>query len=181
MEDSPVSAEAADIGDPAGKLHELLVESDVEAGQFSFGEEMIEEVMQELYREMTCSATTLPISQPAITVPSSIPSPSFSSAMSSSSSVFIDDGKNGSCGASVSVSASTVMAGINIFTSDGGLASGKLESPMVEGGNEKLGGFGESMVEEKKMEGCDEAEWDDEWLGRVLSCGQSEMEDRQWF
>lgn len=42
----------------AGKLHELLADSDIDASQFSFEEETIEEVMQEFYKEIIACPIT---------------------------------------------------------------------------------------------------------------------------
>lgn len=147
MEQSPNPSEEEEEG-LKGKLHELLDESDGEGecGQFRFQEETVEEVMQELYKEIA-----FPLSQ---TVPSS---------------VFVNDGKNGSCGASVSDTASTVMAGIEVV------------SPGA-GGFPVTGNVSAAVEEEKKIEGFD---LDDEWIGRVLSWSQQNhiqvVEDRQWF
>ncbi|KAJ1442802.1 hypothetical protein SESBI_00682 [Sesbania bispinosa] len=147
-----------------GKLRELLAESDnEETGQFRFQEEMVEEVMQDLYKEIAFSAAGDGPVQPTI---------------------FIDDGKNGSCGASISASASTVMAGIEVASFTGGFPATENVSAVVEvdGGRSDafaLFGFGE----ENKMQGFDRGDIDDEWVGRVLSWGeqiqQNQVQDLQ--
>lgn len=43
----------------AGKLQELLTDSDTDASEFSFEEETIEEVMQEFYKEIIACPTPL--------------------------------------------------------------------------------------------------------------------------
>ncbi|KAI4337138.1 hypothetical protein L6164_015587 [Bauhinia variegata] len=162
MEETPGPEEGNIVGDLTGKLHEILTESDTETGQFFFEERMIEEVMQELYKEITYSSITGPASFPGTLLPSSsLPA----------SPVLIDKGKNESCGASVSDSASTVMAGISI--------AGVLPET-AKGGSDESVGFGVGLeTKEEKMEGCDGGDLDDEWLGRVLSWVQ--LESRQWF
>lgn len=146
MEETPQPTEPL-----AGEIHDLLTESDNETTHFCFEEEMIEEVMQQFYNEIAGSLVYQP-------PPTQLPPPS-------SSPLLMDDGKNGSCGASVSDSASTVMAGIEAASSGGRLPVGKAE---VEKGS--------SAVES----GSDEL--DDEWLGRVLSWEQSQpVERRQRF
>ncbi|KAJ6745734.1 hypothetical protein OIU74_028411 [Salix koriyanagi] len=63
---------------------------------------MIEEVMRDLYKEITCTkSATL----------DNVPSP-----------LFVDNGKSESCGASVSDSSSTVMAGVEFVGVAGKLA-----------------------------------------------------------
>ncbi|CAL0322551.1 unnamed protein product [Lupinus luteus] len=136
MEQSPDSAEEV----LTGKLHELLDESDnEECGQFCFQEETVEGVMQELFKEIAFPYSQTP------------------------SQVFVNDGKNGSCGASVSDTASTVMAGIEVVSPSGGFLLTEKASTVVD------------IEEEKKMEVFDGGnfdDYDDEWIGRVLSWSQ---------
>nr|KYP72243.1 hypothetical protein KK1_004831 [Cajanus cajan] len=61
MDHNPNSTEEA----LTKKLHEILVELDNEESEkFSFQEEMIEEVMQELYKEIAFSTSHVPINPP---------------------------------------------------------------------------------------------------------------------
>ncbi|OIW21033.1 hypothetical protein TanjilG_28259 [Lupinus angustifolius] len=135
MEQSPDSSEEV----ITGKLHELLDESDNEdCGQFCFQEETVEGVMQELFKEIAFPYSQTP------------------------SQVFVNDGKNGSCGASVSDTASTVMAGIEVVSpSDDFLLTEKVCTVV-------------DVEEEKEMEVFDGGDFDDddEWIGRVLSWSQ---------
>ncbi|MED6144459.1 hypothetical protein PIB30_015886 [Stylosanthes scabra] len=87
--EEPASASASSSSSPfTMKLHELLGESDTEEGtddgSLCFQEEVVEGVMQEFYKEIAASK----------------------------SKVFINQGDNESCGASVSDNGSSVMAGI---------------------------------------------------------------------
>ncbi|TKY74906.1 hypothetical protein E2542_SST03671 [Spatholobus suberectus] len=55
MEDNAPSTEAL-----TRKLNEILTETEDDAGQFSFKEETIEKVMQELYKEIIASPSPTP-------------------------------------------------------------------------------------------------------------------------
>ena len=68
-EESPHSTESL-----IGKLQELFTDSDNDVGQFCFQEEMIEEVMQELYKEIACSPLPIPLSPTSTPLPSLQPS-----------------------------------------------------------------------------------------------------------
>lgn len=144
MEESPEPTEAL-----AGKIHDLLTESDNETAQFCFAEEMIEEVMRQFYNEIAPSPPEKQVPPPSSVFP-----------------LLTDEGKNGSCGASVSDSTSTVMAGIEAAGSVRMLPAEKLEAKTeMEVGSEEL-----------------ELDLDDEWLSRVLSWEQGQQaESRQRF
>ncbi|KAK5830078.1 hypothetical protein PVK06_013872 [Gossypium arboreum] len=150
-------------GNVAGKLNVLLTDSD-DGSEFSYEgsveEEKLEEIMQELYKEI---ASTSP--------PPSVTFPSLSSSSSSSSSLTfspISDVKiSESCGASMSDSSSTVMAGIAFVGPTGKFPDVKEGSP-------------EKELWIKGMERCDEEEGevgDDPWLARVLGWGPLELEE----
>ena len=162
------------------KLHELLDESDTEEETGNLQEEMVEEVMQEFYKEMIASSSPNPPSQ-----------------------VFINEGKNGSCGASVSDKGSSVMAGIEAVSAAGGWfpvtengsssvvglgggSDGLFELDDVGVGNEENNNNNTNNNNKKREEFFyDGVDLDDEWLGRVLSWGQQNqvqvVESRQWF
>ncbi|KAA8525160.1 hypothetical protein F0562_006976 [Nyssa sinensis] len=188
MEDSGKTPESDDTGDFAGVLREFLAISDDDCGDdFSpkvpIKEELVEKVMQELWKEINCCYSyTNPPSSPA-----SFPA--------SSSSVFVVGGDNENCGPSFSDSSLTVMAGIEMGGANakgGGVscflgptddsAGGNMGFPspagdgssVVEQGGCCDGGGGEIMGE--KMDGCDGGDFDDEWLTRVLSCGPQELD-----
>ncbi|KAL5769061.1 hypothetical protein ACOSQ2_015844 [Xanthoceras sorbifolium] len=153
--------------DVVGRLTTLLTEvdddSELSSDQFPIKEEKIEKIMQELYTEISCSSFTKVDSiSPLSTFTSPLPSPSISSI---SSLPF--DGKSDSCGASISVSGSTVMAGVEF----GGGTTRNIGSLKV-GLTENMLGRGSSGVgNHEKMEGCDGWEVGDEWLARVLGGG----------
>lgn len=153
------SPESDFSGDVVRNLTMLLTEEEDEtelSPEFPVTEEKIEEIMQELYKELTCSSSSSNVSP---TSPSSSLSSPLSS--SSSSSLLPFDGKSESCGASVSQSGSTVMAGIEFVGPAGSMTKGKVEFLGNEGCNGGEGG-----------EGCEVMEEDgDEWLARVLGCG----------
>ncbi|PPR80283.1 hypothetical protein GOBAR_AA40436 [Gossypium barbadense] len=131
-------------GEAAGKLNVLLTESDDES-EFSNDEGKLEEIMQELYKEITATTTS-------------------SSPNTSPPMVTLPDVKSESCGASMSDSSSTVMAGIEFV-----VHAGKLP--------EKEIGVTE-MAREEEMDGCDEGELgNDHWLTIVLGWGPLELED----
>jgi len=163
MEKSPKS-------DLAVKLTDLLKEldGDGELTEFTVKEELIEEVMQELYKEITCTTSTATASNISSTsVPANFPSQSPLMPV-----VAVSDGaKSESCGASVSDSMSTVMAGIE-FVRPTGTGKKKLGSQEIKIGFE----FDHGMM----MNGCDGGNFDDdEWLARVLGWDpQEELDDQ---
>ncbi|KAF5726161.1 hypothetical protein HS088_TW23G00902 [Tripterygium wilfordii] len=130
-------------------LSDFLTDSDDE-GEVSIREEMIEKLMQELYKEISHSKSP-PVTITSTTEKHLIPS--------SSAQLVVDNGKSESCGASLSGTAS-IMAGFE-FVGPAGWKEGDMGLGSVEG----------------KMEGCDGVETSDEWLTRVLSWGPLEMED----
>ncbi|KAL2317915.1 hypothetical protein Fmac_031791 [Flemingia macrophylla] len=88
MEQNPNPAEEEA---PTRKLHEILAEMDKEeCEEFSFQEEMVEEVMQELYKEIALSTNYVPVNPP----------------------ILMDYMNNRSCGTLISSSTSTMMAEI---------------------------------------------------------------------
>ena len=140
--------------DLAVKLTDLLSEldgdCDVPSTEFNVKEELIEEVMQELYKEITCTSTTS-------TNPPNFPSPS------TLSPVAFSDVKSESCGASVSDTASTVMAGIEFV----GPTGKKIAAPEVVG-----------FDDHGMVDGCGDWNLDDEWLARVLGWDPQELDDQ---
>ncbi|XVE53899.1 hypothetical protein DITRI_Ditri03aG0039100 [Diplodiscus trichospermus] len=181
-------------GDISGKLNVLLTESIDENELSNEGlveEEKLEEIMQELYKEITSSSYNT--SPPTITLLS--PSSSSLSPFSMSSLPFfcVSDFKSESCGASMSDSSSTVMAGIAFVGQAGKLSDIKAGLPETGNGSPSnelwvLGmGFDDNSSnndvvgreeEEVEMERCDEGEvGDDQWLARVLRWGPLEIEE----
>lgn len=151
-------------------LPEFLVETDFEADdlspEFPIKEEMIEEVMQELYKEITCPTSTCTetaASTSSETLPSGSPLPPQSPLSSLSSPFFVNSGKSESCGASVSNSESSVMAGVEFA----GGAFGQTGGESV-----KLS----ECEEEGMMDGCDEVKFGDEWLEKVMGWAPLELE-----
>ncbi|KAF3447529.1 hypothetical protein FNV43_RR12715 [Rhamnella rubrinervis] len=151
--------------DISGKLTNLPTEQDDAVELFPeipVKEELIEEVMQELYKEIACS--------------SNCTNPSSSSP--STTSFVAGNGKSESCGPSVSDLASTVMAGVEFVGSTERFAEVKTE--IASGSSSSTlavveKGFGEG----DQVDGCDGVEVDDEWLARVLSWGPVELDS--WF
>ncbi|MBA0626330.1 hypothetical protein Godav_004015 [Gossypium davidsonii] len=127
-------------GEFSGNLSVLLAESDDESefsNEGSVEKEKLEEIMQELYKEITVTSSSLPFF-----------------------------GK--SCGASMSDSSSSVMAGIELVAPTKEL----LVIGMGFNDNKSV------MVDEvKEMDGCD----DDQWLARALGWVSMELEEsHQW-
>ncbi|GMN35997.1 hypothetical protein TIFTF001_005690 [Ficus carica] len=135
-------------------------------------EEKVEEFMQELYRELYSAAPPDAASFPAV------------------------DAGSETCGASVSDSASTVMAGFEfaggnvVSAPEGGRGFwwGQVENGYYYCGRPEVdGGGGDREVDHRKkrlgkgrMDGCDLGEeLDDEWLARVLNWGPVELDP--WF
>ncbi|KAK8558995.1 hypothetical protein V6N13_098596 [Hibiscus sabdariffa] len=170
-------------GEAAGKLDILLTGSDDES-EFSneclVEEEKLEEIMQELYKEITNSSysTTSQQQQPMVTQPSS--------PLHLSSLPFFCgcDVKGESCGASMSHLSSTLMVGVSFMGPAGKLPGVKVGT----GSQEKEKRWPENelwamemddsstsnnMVGGEEMEGCDEIS--DEWLARVLGWGPMEL------
>ncbi|KAL6344498.1 hypothetical protein AAG906_002403 [Vitis piasezkii] len=175
MEEGVVKALDSDYsGDLDGLFPEILAvpEGDESLPGFQFKEEMVEEVMQELWKE---------ISSP----PARIPSPDLPG--------FVVGTSRESCGASFSDSASTVMAGVEMAGGGGG--SGVVGTSLVGLAGRRAGraaaGKGSAMevakeecyvpefvaVGGERMDGCDGLEFDDEWLSRVLSWGPLDLDD----
>ncbi|KAJ0091189.1 hypothetical protein Patl1_13025 [Pistacia atlantica] len=174
-EEDSKSPETNFSGDVVGSLTMLLTEVDDEtelSPESPMKEEKIEEIMQELYKELTCSSSSnVSPTSPLSSFPSPLSSPSSSL---SSSSLLPFDGKSESCGASVSDSGSTVMAGIEFVGPTGCMTKGKVG---LSGNGEWTVGIGCHGGGEG--EGCDLMEEDgDEWLARVLGWGPPvELED----
>nr|POE85759.1 hypothetical protein CFP56_07219 [Quercus suber] len=168
MEESPKSSLKSDL---AVKLTDLLKEldgdGDGELTEFTVKEELIEEVMQELYKEITCTTTSTTASNMSTTlVPANFPAQSPLMPVAAVS----DGGKSESCGASVSDTTSTVMAGIE-FVGPTGTGKKKFGSQEIKIGFE----FDHGLM----MNGCDGGNFDDdEWLARVLGWDPQELDDQ---
>ncbi|KAK5814123.1 uncharacterized protein LOC108468150 [Gossypium arboreum] len=182
-------------GEAAGKLNVLLTESDDES-EFSNDEGKLEEIMQELYKEITATTTSSsPNTSPLMVT---LPSPSSSSSSSSpplylSPPPFsVSDVKSESCGASMSDSSSTVMAGIEFVVPAGKLPEkeiGVTEMGFDDDNNTTTttttttttiynNNSGDFVAREEEMDGCDEGELgNDQWLTIVLGWGPLELED----
>ncbi|TYH12971.1 hypothetical protein ES288_A06G107900v1 [Gossypium darwinii] len=138
-------------GDFSRKLRVFLTESDDESefsNEGSVEKEKLEEIMQELYKEITVTSSSYNTS-PTVT--------------SSSLSSFGE-----SCGASLSDSSSSVMAGIELVA--------PTEELLVigMGFNDNKSVIGDEV---KEMDGCD----DDQWLARALGWVSMEIEEsHQW-
>ncbi|MBA0747652.1 hypothetical protein Gogos_004550 [Gossypium gossypioides] len=132
------SPETELFGDFSGKLSVLLAESDDEnefSNEGSVEKEKLEEIMQELYKEITVTSSSYNAS-PTVT---------------SSSLPFFGE----SCGASMSDSSSSGMAGIELVATTKEL----LVIGMGFNDNKSV------IVDEvKEMDGCDH----DQWLARAL-------------
>ncbi|KAK8660016.1 hypothetical protein V6N13_050952 [Hibiscus sabdariffa] len=167
------SPEGGLSGEAAGKLNILLTGSDDESEFFNeclVEEEKLEEIMQELYKEITSSSyntTSQQQQQPMVTQPSPLH-------LSSLPFFFACNIKGESCGASMSNLSSPVMAGVSFVGPTGRLPAVKV------GSHEKGKRWPENdlwaiemddisnnfnLVGGEEMEGCDES---DEWLARVL-------------
>ncbi|OMO86575.1 hypothetical protein COLO4_21059 [Corchorus olitorius] len=186
-------------GEIAGKLNVLMTESDDESDFSSEGlvrEEKLEEIMQELYREIAIPSSYYTSPPPTVTLTSpssSSSSPSVTSPFSLSSLPFfaVSDVQSESCGASMSNTASTVMAGIefvgpagNFSDVNAGLPEADDMGIMVLDENLNVEGESEGVMGEEiddKMKGCDEGEVgegdDDQWLARVLGWGPLELDE----
>lgn len=169
MEESPKSSLKSDL---AVQLTDLLKEldGDGELTEFTVKEELIEEVMQELYKEITSTATSTTASNISTTsVPANFPSQSPLVPV-----VAVSDGcKSESCGASVSDSTTTVMAGIEFV---GPTGTGKEKFGSSQSQEKKIGfEFDHGMM----INGCDGGDFDDdEWLARVLGWDTQEQLDQ---
>ncbi|OAY27576.2 hypothetical protein MANES_16G080600v8 [Manihot esculenta] len=161
----------------AGIFPEFLVETDLEADlspEFPIKEEMIEEVMQELYREITCTETAASPSSETILLASPLPPPPHLSAPS-----FVNSGKSESCGASVSNSTSSVMAGVEFAGCVFG--NGAVDSVELRDAEEKRCNSEEEEEEyyflgKRLMDGCDGIKFGDEWLEKVMGWAPLELE-----
>ncbi|PON96035.1 hypothetical protein TorRG33x02_082830 [Trema orientale] len=173
-------------GEITGKLTGLVAEQDgaVEISpEIPIREELIEEFMQELYREITNNNKRNGASDHG-------GGPGSSGAETTSFGG--DDavvggykGKSESCGACVSESASTVMAGIEFVGSTSTRRGFSFPFETTTMWRESSGGgdHGRDQVEKwgEGMDGCDDGGddhhgVDDEWLARVLSWGPVELE-----
>ncbi|XP_048332129.1 uncharacterized protein LOC125423045 [Ziziphus jujuba] len=166
---SKCSPESTTSGDVSGKFMDLLREHDDDDDaaelfpEIPIKEELIEEVMQELYKEITYTSdcyTNISSS------PATMPSPSLAA------SFVVGNGKSESCGASVSDSASTVMVGVE-FVGSGERLGGVKKTEVGNGSSSSAVGKGYG---EGEVDGCNSVEVDDEWLARVLSWGPVELE-----
>lgn len=160
-EDSKSPDESDISGDIVGTLTMLLTEADDEAElspELPLKEEKIEEIMQELYKEITTSpsCTNVNPTYPPSNISSPLPSLPF-------------DVKSESCGASVSVSGSTVMAGIEYMGPTGNIASTENGGWMVGRGDSS--NYNNNNGVGEIMDGCDLLGAGDEWLARVLRWG----------
>ncbi|KAK8547369.1 hypothetical protein V6N13_098079 [Hibiscus sabdariffa] len=193
------SSETGLSGDISGKLNVFMTDSN-EGSELSYEglvqEEKVEEIMQELYKEMTLatsSSNTSPPTSVAVTFPSLSLSLSLSSSSSSllSSLTFfpVNDVKiSESCGASMSDSSSTVMAGIEFVGPTRrmpGVKGGSSEKELwiMDTGFEFDGEYdnnkaviiaGGGKGETGRME-VDE----DQWLARVLGWGPRPLEPEE--
>ncbi|KAB1219813.1 hypothetical protein CJ030_MR3G009455 [Morella rubra] len=170
-------------GSLSSKLNELLKELDDDnelSSGFSIKEEMVEEVMQELYREIMYpnNLATLPANFLL-----SSPSSSLSSTSSQFTPVATNDGTGrDSCVMSVSIPASTVMTGIEYVGTmvKMGWPNNGCKGVAEEGGfNYEVGaceGFGENQLDD-----CDGGELDDEWLERLLNWDPPQLDEEHWF
>ncbi|RDX63007.1 hypothetical protein CR513_58607, partial [Mucuna pruriens] len=140
MEKTPNTKEEESL---TRKLHELLAELDnEETEKFCFQEEMVEEVMQELYKEIAFSTSHAPLNPP--------------------NTIFIDDAKNESCEALVLSSTSTMMAGIEVVTKKG-------STPIATTTEKDTSCQTLFELKEKKMVVFDDKDHlDCEWVGRIL-------------
>ncbi|KAK8505279.1 hypothetical protein V6N13_045721 [Hibiscus sabdariffa] len=153
------SPETEISGDFAWNLSVLLSEPEDESelsDESLVEEEKLEEIMQELYREITTTTTS---SSSHNTSPVPLSPPPFSAVSGES------------CGASISDSSSTVMAGIEFVSPIGQyFAMNELTNNIVGGGGEERG-----------MDGCDEGEIDvdddDQWLASVLGWVPMDLEE----
>lgn len=187
-------------GDITGKFMGLMTEHDDSAVDISpeipIREELIVEVMQELYREITNNSNISdnsgpgPGPRPKTFIPTGsviVPTTSFDVMVG-------NNGKSESCGACISESASTVMAGIEFVGSTRRFSGGNVGSTRGKTTiwKESSGSSGywwdhhdDDQVEKASgvMDGCDgcdgHQDLDDEWLARVLSCGPVELDP--WF
>ncbi|GMI88517.1 hypothetical protein HRI_002521000 [Hibiscus trionum] len=179
------SPESGLSGDAAGRLNVVLTESDDEiefSSECFVEEEKLEEIMQELYKEITSpsyNTTSQQQQQPTVTLPS--PSSSSSSPLLLSTLPFFSacDVKSDSCGASMSHSSSTVMAGIAFVGLDvkvGLPEKGKM-SPENDLWVTEMEFDDNNKSKNKVVGGEGEMDENDEWLARVLGWGPLELED----
>ncbi|KAF9681023.1 hypothetical protein SADUNF_Sadunf06G0182500 [Salix dunnii] len=159
MEEESLILPESDVTDEY--MTDFDLDGDLSPG-YPIKEEMIEEVMQDLYKEITCTkSATL----------DNVPSP-----------LFVDNGKSESCGASVSDFSSTVMAGVEFVGVAGKIAGGDSGLPGKRLSEERRGfDFGEGYLAERMMiDGRDGVEFgDDQWLDRVLM-GWGPVEVEGW-
>ncbi|KAL3746867.1 hypothetical protein ACJRO7_015761 [Eucalyptus globulus] len=136
----------------AGALTGFLADSDEEGGlspELPIEEELVEKVMHELYEEIAGRNDSTGVA-------AAPPPPA----------LVEEKGKNGNCGASVSETASTVMAGVHFACCAGELGSRPSPSPSP---SLPPSGGGEASGEADGGGGGDGVEMDDEWLEKALS------------
>ncbi|KAK8581928.1 hypothetical protein V6N13_144921 [Hibiscus sabdariffa] len=148
-------------GDISGNLNVLFTDSDDGTEPSHEGlveEEKVEEIMQELYKEITLAAYSSNTSPPTTVTFPSPPPPPFLSPLTffPANDVKISE----SCGASMSDSSSTVMAGVEFVGPTKRMPDVKAGSPPVK----------ELWVTEREVD-------DDQWLARVLGWGPLELEE----
>ncbi|GMI81392.1 hypothetical protein HRI_001808500 [Hibiscus trionum] len=185
-------------GDISGKLNVFLTDSD-DGSDLSYEglveEEKVEEIMQELYKEITSASNTSP---PTTVRNFSFPIFFFAAMQLLSPLTFFpvhDVIKiSESCGASMSDSSSTVMAGVEFVgptkkmpsSVKGGLPPPEKELRITDMGFDdnnnvvKSRGAGKREVEKMESSCCDEEGGevdDDQWLARVLGWGPLELEE----
>ncbi|CAK9146902.1 unnamed protein product [Ilex paraguariensis] len=173
MEESRKEPESENGGEVSGELYELLAISDDEFSlEIPINEEMVKEVMQELWREIAYRYNDDRDIITSLT-------PDIFPMASPLSSFIVVGGDNESCGPAFSDSASTVMAGTEL--SSGGvpvlgptnfIATGDMGLPVPT----RNGSWGGDEGAEK-MDGWDGGEFDDEWVTRILNLGPQELEE----
>lgn len=149
MEKTPNSTEEEEEA-LTRKLQEILDEFDKEeTGKFCFQEEKVEEMMQELYKEITsCASHEL-----------------------SNSPISIHDVNNESCGVLISGSKSSIMAGIKVVSSTSRFpVTRKRLATVTTTENENISETLFRFKEEKERRKFfnDEDHLDCEWVGRIL-------------
>ncbi|KAL4334752.1 hypothetical protein GQ457_07G045120 [Hibiscus cannabinus] len=145
-------------GDISGNLNVLFTDSDDGTELSHEGlveEEKVEEIMQELYKEITLATYSSSNTSPPKTVTFPSPPPPFFPA----NDVKISE----SCGASMSDSSSTVMAGVEFVG-----PTKKSKTPDVKGGSPPP--VKELWIAEREVD-------DDQWLATVLGWCPLELEE----
>lgn len=157
MEGESSKSSKSDITvDLAVNLTEFLMECDGEGDlNQAVKQEMLEEVMHELYKQIMPTAPTTCTSNPT-PLHANIPPRKTPDSLPSLLSLYpplgiVSDGKSESCGPSVSDSSSTMMVGVEFV----GTHAGKFATP-ERGLEHQMDGSGDSEFD------------DDEWVARVL-------------